>query len=162
MTRGARRAGFTLIETLVALVVLTVVMLAAQRGFVTARLGLDRAQSTLAAEAVARSIVETELGRLAAAPGVQSGETDGLAWTVTTEPIVLPIPPAPPPPTAVRTAGAAEAAPAGAPASQSDPADAQKQAEEAARWLPMRVTVAVANGRGRPLAIETLHLAKAP
>lgn len=162
MTRGAPRAGFTLIEALVALVVLSVVMVAAQKGFVTARLGLERAQSTLAAEAVARSIVETELDRLAAAPGVQSGETDGLAWTVTTEPIVLPIPPAPPPPTEIRTAGAAEAAPAGAAASRSDPGEAQKQAEEAARWQPMRVTVAVANGRARPLTIETLHLARAP
>ncbi|MFC3692458.1 prepilin-type N-terminal cleavage/methylation domain-containing protein [Chenggangzhangella methanolivorans] len=152
MTRGGARAGFTLIETLVALVVLAVVMVVTVRGFVTARLGLDRAQSTLAAEAVARSLVETELDRLAAAPGVRTGETDGLAWTVSTEPIVLPLQAAPPP-----KAGAAAG---GEGAGGDDPQAARKQAEEAARWKPMRVVVSVANGRGRPLTIETLHLTK--
>lgn len=153
MTRGGPRAGFTLIETMVALVVLAVVIVAAQRGFVTARLGLERAQSTLAAEAVARSIVETQLDILAAAPGVRQGATDGLAWTVTTEPIVLPLPPPAAPP-----------APAGRGGQGGDPAegkDAQKEAEEASKWRPMRVTVAVANGAARPLTVETLHLAKA-
>ena len=161
MSRQDARAGFTLIETLVALLVLSIVMVVAQRGFVTARLGLDRAQSTFAAEAVARSIVETQLDLLAAAPGVRTGETDGLAWTVTAEPIVLPLPPAPPPaPTSQSSAGGQQSQAQGQ--SQNDAqADERKQAEEAAKWRPMRVTVRVANGAGRPLTIETLHLVKA-
>lgn len=165
MSRRDARAGFTLIETLVALLVLSIVMVVAQRGFVTARLGLDRAQSTFAAEAVARSIVETQLDLLAAAPGVRTGETDGLAWTVTAEPIVLPLPPAPPPaPTSQSSTGGQQSQAQGQSQGQSQ-ADAQaeerKQAEEAAKWRPMRVTVRVANGSGRPLTVETLHLVKA-
>lgn len=157
--RSGPRAGFTLIEIMVALVVLAVVMLAAQRGMVAARLGLDRAQSTVAAEAVARSILETELGRLAPAPGVVSGVTDGLDWTVTAEAVVLPLPPAPPPKTAIRTAGAREAAPA---QEASAPDDAATDKGPAAKWRTLRVVVSVANGRGRPLSVETIHLAKAP
>jgi len=154
MTRGAARAGFTLIETLVALMVLSVVIVAAQRGFVTARLGLERAQSTLAAETVARSIVETELDRLAAEPGVREGETDGLAWTVTTEPIALPVPPAPARPKTQTGGDGGD--------SREAQQESEQEAREAAKWRPMRVTVAVANGRGRPLSVETVHLAKAP
>jgi prepilin-type N-terminal cleavage/methylation domain-containing protein len=161
VSRQDARAGFTLIETLVALLVLSIVMVVAQRGFVTARLGLDRAQSTFAAEAVARSIVETQLDLLAAAPGVRTGETDGLAWTVTAEPIVLPLPPAPlPAPTSQSSTGGQQSQAQGQ--SQGDAqAEERKQAEEAAKWRPMRVAVRVANGAGRPLTIETLHLVKA-
>lgn len=156
MRRPGPRAGFTLIETLVALLVLSVVMVVAQRGFVTARLGLDRAQSTLSAEALARSIVETQLDLLAAVPGVRDGETDGLAWSVATEPIVLPLPPAPAPAQTSRTATN------GQQNQQQNDAQAEdrKEAEEAAKWRPMRVTVRVANGLGRPLTVETLHLIK--
>lgn len=158
--RGDPRAGFTLIEILVALVVLAVVMVAAQNGVVAARLGLDRAQSTVAAEAVARSILETELDRLAFAPGVQSGVTDGLDWTVTAEPVVLPLPPAPPPKTEIRTA-AREASPA-AEAGGAAEGDGDGDKGPASKWRTLRVRIAVANGRGRPLTVETIHLAREP
>jgi prepilin-type N-terminal cleavage/methylation domain-containing protein len=159
MRRAGGRDGFTLIETLVALVVLAAVMLVAQRGIVAARLGLDRARSTIAAEAVARSIVETELDRLAPAPGVREGETDGIAWRVTAEPVAIPLPPAPPPP-ANRTMSR-EGAPAGQ-AGGRDAGDDPAGASEgpAQRWRTLRVTVTVANGRGRPLTVETIHLAR--
>lgn len=155
-----RRAGFTLIETLVALVVLAVVMTVTQRGVVAARLGLDRTRSTLAAEAVARSIVETELARLAPAPGVREGETDGIGWRVVAEPIEIPLPPAPPPRVASR---AADAQAPDAQAGARDPNDPAAASEgPTARWRPLRVTVEVANGRGPPLRVETLHLVREP
>ncbi|RXF70285.1 PulJ/GspJ family protein [Hansschlegelia zhihuaiae] len=159
MTRAGGRDGFTLIESMVALVVLAAVMLVAQRGIVAARLGLDRARSTIAAEAVARSIVETELDRLAPVPGVRDGETDGIAWRVTAEPVVVPLPAAPPPP--ANSATAREATPtgqAGARDAGDEPAGASEGPSQ--RWRTLRVTVMVANGRGRPLVVETIHLAK--
>ncbi|WP_020179437.1 prepilin-type N-terminal cleavage/methylation domain-containing protein [Methylopila sp. M107] len=150
--RGGRRAGFTLIETLVALIVFAVVAVVAQRGIVTARLGLDRARSVVAAEQVARSIVETELGRLAPEPGEVSGETDGLAWTVTAEPLPLPLPPAPPPKR--RRQGAAQDP-------QDVPAPGQRAAPEPdLKWRLLRVVVTVANGRGRPFVVETVQVAR--
>jgi prepilin-type N-terminal cleavage/methylation domain-containing protein len=159
------RSGFTLIETLVALVVIAAVALVAQRGVVAARLGLDRARATLAAEAVARSIVETELARLAPAPGVRQGETDGLAWTVTAEPIDLPLPPAPPPRAAARPGanqqGSQQSATRRGEGDETGSGGAQGAGEgPAAQWRPLRVTVEVANGRGRPLKVETLHLVR--
>ncbi|MET0314573.1 MAG: prepilin-type N-terminal cleavage/methylation domain-containing protein [Hansschlegelia sp.] len=165
MNRRGGSDGFTLIETLVALVVVALVMLVAQRGMVIARLGLDRVQSTIAAEAVARSIVETELDRLVDAPGKLDGNTDGIGWTIVAEPLNLPLPAAPPPAAAVRTA-ATEAAPA---REATDPANgpvdkadaAAQQQRQAAEWRPLRVTVSVANGRGRPLTIETVQLVRA-
>lgn len=156
--RGSGRDGFTLVETLVAFFVLATVMAVTVRGFVVARVGLERAQSTLAAEAVARSIVETELDRLVSRPGELTGSTDGVAWTVTAEPIDLPLP-APPPVAAGRRPSPAGGA---RDAGDVDGAAAEEPADRgpAARWTPLRVTVRVANGRGRPLAVETVHLVR--
>lgn len=169
LRRAQGRDGFTLIETLVALGVIAFVMAVTVRGVVVARLGLERAQATLAAEAVARSIVETELDRLAAAPGVVEGETDGIGWTVTAEPIDLPLPPAPteqpsPPPQGgdVRTADRAagdDPAPDGGAGDRTDPEAASSGPP--VKWAALRVVVSVANGRGRPLTVETVHLARA-
>lgn len=143
--KRAGRDGFTMVEVLVALVVLSLVMVVTVRGVVEARTGLERAGATVAAEALARSIVETELDRLAPKPGVVSGVTDGIDWTVTAETIDLPLP-APPPPQQ----------PTGGTAGQ----QADAPAEPSAKWLPLRVRVSVANGRGRPLMVETVHLAR--
>jgi prepilin-type N-terminal cleavage/methylation domain-containing protein len=162
MTERSRpRAGFTLIETLVALVVLAVVMLVAQRGMVAARFGLDRVQSATAAQTVARGIVETQLDQLAPEPGIREGVTDGLAWTVVAEPLDLPFPAPPTPAQAVRDR--ADGGPPGmAAARASRPTDDGAPTETQGRWRPLRVTVRVANGRGVPLTVETVHVVKEP
>lgn len=157
-TRRDRRLGFTLIEALVALVTLSLVMLAAQRGIVAARTGLDRAQSSVAAEAVARSIIETELALLAAAPGMREGVTDGVAWTVASEPLPLALEPAPPQPVRGPQAGPARG-PQGA---QGEAGGQQESPQQQQKWRPLRVRVTVSNGRGKPLTFETIHLAVAP
>ena len=151
--RGGRRAGFTLIEMLVALVVFAVVAVVAQRGMVTARLGLERARSTLAAEQVARSLVETELDRVVRGPGEFTGATDGVAWTIMAEPIVLPLPPAP----VERPCSGPQQ---GQPAGGAQPPGPQGEAEPDIRWQLLRVVVSVANGRAKPLRVETAHVVK--
>ncbi len=166
MSRAPRaaRAGFTLIETLVALVVFAVVAVVAQRGIVSVRLGLERTRDTLAAEQVARSIVETELDALVRAPGEQSGQTDGVGWTILAEPIDLPLPPGPPP---TKTAtvqqqtdeqALAAAAQGGQPGQQ--PAQRAAEQEPDVQWRLLKVTVSVANGRARPLRVQTLQAVK--
>lgn len=155
MRRRGGRDGFTLIETLVAFFVIAVVMAVTARGLVVARLGLDRAQSTIAAEAVARSILETELDRIVVAPGVFTGSTDGIGWTVAAEPLDLPLP-APPP---VQNGPAA-----GRPSPDgSEVGDGSEEGRTgpAAKWAALRVLVSVANGRGKPLTVETIHLVRA-
>lgn len=159
--KRAGRDGFTMVETLVALVVLSLVMVITVRGVVEARTGLERARATIAAEALARSIVETELARLAPRPGMISGATDGIDWTVTAETIDLPLPPPPAPQQPAQPAARAagdEGAPAQGTAARGGQADAPD--EPPAKWLPLRVRVSVANGRGRPLMVETIHLTR--
>ncbi|WP_309391165.1 prepilin-type N-terminal cleavage/methylation domain-containing protein [Chelatococcus sambhunathii] len=162
MSRAPRaaRAGFTLIETLVALVVFSVVAVVAERGIVSVRLGLERTRDTLAAEQVARSLVETDLDRLVRAPGEQSGETNGVGWTILAEPIDLPLPPAPPPtrtPTAQQTDAQALAGAAQGAANGQSPA---QQQQPDIQWRLLKVTVSVQNGRARPLRVQTLRVVK--
>lgn len=146
--RSGPRDGFTLIETLVALTVVALVSVALQRGFVAARLALARAESLFAGETVARSILETRLDELAPGPGVRRGTTDGLAWTVTSDPLDLPFASAAPRPAAAGVAGPAAA-------------DGPKPARPKAVWVPLRVTIEVAAGDGPKLVVETIHLGKA-
>lgn len=172
MRRARDRAGFTLIETLVALIVFAVVAVVAQRGMVTARLGLDRARSTLAAEQVARSLIETELERIVRAPGVFEGDSGGLQWRITAEPIDLGLPTEPPledegattgrPVNRAETGDAGQqgtpgAMAAGAAGQQGGPQPRTTPEESQTKWALLKVKLFVANGRGAPLTVETVH-----
>lgn len=131
------RAGFTLIEALVAFTVVALLAIAAQRAVVTARGGIERTAAFTAAEQVARDLLDLppEPGWLRA--GGVSGETLGRRWTVRAEVLGLPAPPRP----------------------QGAGTGAGERAEEGAlaEWRPLRVFIRVDTGGG-VLALETVRL----
>lgn len=175
--RGRRRDGFTLVETLVALAVVAAVAVALQRGVVSARSALARAEALLEAEAVARDVLENRLDALAPGVGIRRGDDRGLVVTVTSEALDLPLPPPGPPDPAhspVQAPGREAGRPpapgqapvrvaAGAPQQAGEGAPGEAAADAAlGRFTPLRVTIQVEPAIGPPLVVETLHAAAAP
>ncbi|GLK53994.1 prepilin-type N-terminal cleavage/methylation domain-containing protein [Methylopila capsulata] len=175
--RGGPREGFTLVETLVALAVVAVVGVALQRGVVSARFALARAEALLEAEAVARDVLENRLDALAPGVGTLRGDDRGLVVTVTSEALDLALPPPGPPDPAEGPAQAPGREPGQRPAPGQGPvqiaAGAPRQAGEGpggeaaadaelGRFTPLRVTIRVDPAIGPPLVVETLHAAPAP
>ena len=130
-SRLGGRDGFTLIEALAAFAILAMLTLAVQRGLVSAKTALLRADQRIAAERVAASLLAQPIGRPAARGATRSGTTDGYRWTMRFEPLDL---------------GVASAA--------------QPAAEKAAQWQPWRVIIQVAAPPGRMLELETVRLAQ--
>jgi prepilin-type N-terminal cleavage/methylation domain-containing protein len=160
MTRRDLRSGFTLVETLAALAIVAATAVVIQRGMVIARAGVDRVEATAAAEALARSLIETGLDQAAPRVGTWSGRSDGLAWTIVAEPLDLPFPPPAPPRLANRVASR-EAAPAQEFQNRPGGVPEEPQPEQpAAKWRPLRVTVRVETGPGKPFSVETVHLVR--
>ncbi|WP_420391672.1 PulJ/GspJ family protein [Acuticoccus sp.] len=87
--RGGRRAGFTLVEVLVALTVLAVVTVGVHRGLVSATAGTRRAEEVVGAERVARTLLAAPLGPVAP-PERRSGTMGGRGWSMSLEALALP------------------------------------------------------------------------
>jgi len=89
--RGGRD-GFTLIEVLAAFTVLALVSVVLTRGLVSARYGAAAVDETLAAEKVARSLVEGPVPAALALPGRKTGRAGTYDWVMTSEAIGLALP----------------------------------------------------------------------
>ncbi|CAN2533911.1 hypothetical+protein [Methylocapsa aurea] len=132
--RVSRRAGFTLIEALVALAILTAFAAALGPQLFHARGALVKGKGRVAADALLRSLIEGPFDR-AGSLDAREGESGGFRWRVTVEPISLEAP-------MFEEASAAK---------DKDGADARK-------WSAYRVEARVAWG-GQSVAAETIRLA---
>ncbi|MFP5075829.1 prepilin-type N-terminal cleavage/methylation domain-containing protein [Rhizobium sp. YIM 134829] len=88
--RLAGRDGFTLIEVLVAFLVLAATMIALQKAVSTSVQMSARVDERMRAQHVAESLMTAPLG--AGAIGEQSGTLDGLRWTIALRRLDLPFP----------------------------------------------------------------------
>jgi type II secretory pathway pseudopilin PulG len=140
-TCGSRdlRGGFTLIEVLVAFLVLAFGTLVIQQAVMTGLQGSERADDRLRGELVARSLLSAPMASNASGPAGSSGTLDGMAWSIRFEPVRLPFP---------TTADSEGKAPA---------------------WIPLRMIVTVTLAPRRrwssspaTVRLETVRLAKAP
>jgi prepilin-type N-terminal cleavage/methylation domain-containing protein len=133
--RDFRRAGFTLIEALVALAVLSAFAAALGPLLFHARGALAKGKGRVAAQQLLRSLIEAPVDR-AGALETREGETGGLRWRVAFEPIFL------------ATPAFVEAA----------PKREAKGEKDARKWSAYRVEARVAWG-GQSVAAETIRLA---
>jgi prepilin-type N-terminal cleavage/methylation domain-containing protein len=85
--KGKGQAGFTLLEALVALAL--VLALAAVLGphLSQARRIMDHAEGRVAAQVLLRSLLDAPFGRSGLADASMKGETNGLQWSISAEPV---------------------------------------------------------------------------
>lgn len=132
------RAGFTLIEALVALAVLVAFAGALTPHLFQSRRILTAGNGRVTADLLLRSLIEAPFDRNGGA--AREGETSGFRWRVAVEPMFLDSP------------SFDDPAPA------ADPKDAK---DAPPKWTPYRVRVRVAWGAGQAISAETIRLAKA-
>ena len=149
--RGRRRAGFTLLEALVALALL--VAFAATLGpylFHSRRImaGVD---DRIAAQVLLRSLMDTPFDRDTPVRASRAGETGGLHWRILAQPIAI----FPKPATRRRQISPEQR--------QGEQQRQQQQNEPAAQpvnWTTFRVVASVSWAPGRSVSAETVRLGK--
>ena len=127
-SRCKDRDGFTMIEVLVAFVVLAIGTLAIQRAIVTSATGTARVEARLGAELVARTLMTAPLGAGDSVLQPRSGTMNGYRWTLRFSDVELPF------------------------------AAVNARDGKRARWVPFRMLVSVSGPHGVDLTIETLRL----
>ena len=143
--RGRRRAGFTLLEALVALALL--VAFAATLGpyLFHARRIMAGVGDRIAAQVLLRSLMDTPFDRETPVRASRAGETDGMHWRILAEPIAIY-----PKPAARRR--------------QISPEQQQQRQNELAaqpvNWTTFRVVASVSWAPGRSVSAETVRLGK--
>jgi prepilin-type N-terminal cleavage/methylation domain-containing protein len=92
--RQRAEAGFTLLEMLVALAVLSVLVTIVPRSFVFARSIIDHSRDWMGARLVAESVLNDTLTGSMLQPGARTGVIDGRRWRATLRQYTLPGAPA--------------------------------------------------------------------
>ncbi|UVC12609.1 prepilin-type N-terminal cleavage/methylation domain-containing protein (plasmid) [Rhizobium sp. TH2] len=122
------RNGFTMIEVLVAFMVLAIGTFAVQQGIVSSASGTAKAEERVGAELVARSLLGAPLGTGPVALQPRSGTMNGYRWQLKFSNVELPF------------------------------ANLNIQDGKPPRWAPFRMVVRVSGPRGLDLTIETIRL----
>jgi prepilin-type N-terminal cleavage/methylation domain-containing protein len=134
------RAGFTLIEVLVALSVLLAFAAALGPNLFQSRRILMRGNGQVAAHLLLRSLIDAPLDRNSIAASRLEGETGAFRWRVSVKPQFLDTPAFP---AATLTKNSSE--------TPTDPPN----------WTAYRITVRVSWGRDQSVTAETVRLGKA-
>jgi prepilin-type N-terminal cleavage/methylation domain-containing protein len=136
------RAGFTLLEALVALALVLAFAAALGPYLFQARRIIAGADDRIAAQILLRSLLEAPFDRSNPANVSREGENAGLRWRITTEPILTDIMP---------------------PERQqkvSSPDERQNYSANKGDWKPFRMVVIVSWGPGLSISAETVRLGK--
>jgi len=145
--RTGRRAGFTLLEALVALALL--VAFAATLGpyLFHARRIMAGVDDRIAAQVLLRSLMDTPFDRETPMRASRAGETGGMRWRILAEPIaIFPKPAAPRQKSPEQRQGEPK---------QNEPA------AQAINWTTFRVIASVSWARDGSVSAETVRLGKA-
>ena len=135
------RAGFTLIEALVALALVAIFVAALGPYLFHARRIMVGADSRIAAQVLLRTLLATPFDRSTLADASREGDTAGLRWRITAEPIFL----------LMHCASAAENIAFGA---------VKCLAPERPTWTTFRMVATVSWGPGLSISADTVRLGK--
>jgi type II secretory pathway component PulJ len=141
--RSARNsAGFTLLEALVALALLLAFAATLVPYLYQARRIMAGIDGRIAAQVLLRSLLDAPLDRSALVDTSREGETAGLRWRITAEPLLISSVPVPPRAKISPGAGQKESAP------------------ERPNWATFRVVASVSWGPGMSVSAETVRLGR--
>lgn len=84
--RGDGSAGFLLLETLIAVAIMSLVLVVLPGSIVTSKSMVERSLSRVSARLVAESVLAGEFAPQTLAAGLRSGTLDGYAWTAQIRP----------------------------------------------------------------------------
>ena len=135
------RAGFTLIEALVALALVAIFVAALGPYLFHARRIMVGADSRIAAQVLLRTLLATPFDRSTLADASREGDTAGLRWRITAEPILVNALP----PQRLKTS----------PLEQSN-----ASAPERPSWTTFRMVATVSWGPGLSISADTVRLGK--
>jgi prepilin-type N-terminal cleavage/methylation domain-containing protein len=155
------RDGFTLIETLVAMTVLSLLAAVLLHGAVGLRSGVATAEQRQQASLAAQSVMDRMLSDRALKNGSYKGNANGFAWSLRAAAVDL----AGQLPTArkkqdVSVANTSPSAPATGTIPSPTNVNPSQQAEKP-KWATQRLVLRLETG-GRPLELETIRLVSAP
>ena len=139
---ACKRGGFTLIEALVALAVVLAFAAALGPYMFHARRVMSGIDDRIAAQILLRSLLDAPLDRSRPPQAVREGETAGLRWRVTAEPIAIEV---------------------GMPLRPRNLSKQNKNnpAPDRLSWTQFRMIAAVSWGAGTSITAETMRLARA-
>src|SRR5947208_280332 len=89
LDRDEKRAGFTLIEALVALALVAAFAAALGTYLFHARRIIAHADGRVAAQVLLRTLLETPFDRAQLANALREGDASGLRWRIAAEPLAL-------------------------------------------------------------------------
>lgn len=142
-------AGFTLLEAMVAFVVLATLLSVTFRSVVQNRAGASVFAAHMREDLLVRAVLDQVLARREFKVDTYRGEIKGHRWVAQVAPA-----------DSLMLKKAERPAPGGPPGAQTPQAD-QRKPGTTADWIPYRVNVRIADGE-RLIRLETLQLGKAP
>lgn len=155
--RVADRGGFTLVEVLVAFVVMATLLSVLFRGVVVMRAGSGAFDTRTRQEIVAEAVLEDALAKRELGTGRYSGLRQGSRWTLVATPVDLSAQMSPPPSPRRDKPATSQPDPGGQTPGRPDNPDKK---DKKTTWVPQRLIVRIET-QGRPIEVETIRLVKA-
>lgn len=134
MTARRRREGFLLLETLIAVVLMSLLLMVLPGGIVVSKRMVEKSLSTVSAGLVAEAVLASELAPESLQPGTRSGTLDGYEWVAHVRPRTGLVPP---------------------------PRAEGEGRRRRVDWIPYDVAVQVRAPDGTTIAVDTLRIGTA-
>ena len=135
MKRRGREEGFLLLETLIAVVLMSLLLTVLPGGIVVSKRMVEKSLSTVSAGLVAEAVLASELAAEGLQAGIRSGNLDGYDWTAQIRPKTGLVPPP-----------------------REEGAERREGRQGRENWIPYDVTVQVRAPDGTTLTVDTLRI----
>lgn len=142
--RGGREEGFLLLETLIAVVLMSLLLTVLPGGIAVSKRMVEKSLSTVSAGLVAEAVLASELAAEGLQAGIRSGNLDGYDWTAQIRPRTGLVPP--------------PRQEEGEPRDGREDRAARDGRDGRENWLPYDVIVVVRAPDGTRVTLDTLRI----